>query len=935
MYIPYVNVREFTPNSRINWVSIGNIQQVQQTGNQFTLTLAGTNLTVLIAFLSPTCFRVRFNPTAPTGQIPDHSVAVVQRDLGALQLHVQQSPQQLVIDTHAMQVHVDLLPYRVRVYRAGQLVCAEPAGYNLVYIPGQQVIANFKSIPPGARYCGFGEKAGAQLLKNNFTMTQFNFDNFTYQQSPLPPDNQHGPLNPSESLYLSIPLLLELNPQPSGDYAGAPFACGTFFDNTAQSYFNISTNDYSDMSGLYYFGALFGSMDYYFFLGDGAPDILNQYTTLTGRGPMPPKYAFGYHQGCYGYYDRDRLEQVARNFRNNRIPCDGLHIDVDFQDNYRTFTHSERKFPNARQMFDDLRADGFKCSTNVTPLLTDNPLDENGNYTTYTQRQALLASGGLIYATYAGEGPNPNLFQGQISYGLGIRLNPYQYPPLNAYPPLAPNQNGEVPLGANGNYCDFGRADVRKLWGDQYSHLVNDLGMDMIWQDMTDPSQAIQVAGNILTFPLTLMLNDGMTYVPHGYMHNAYALLLLQATWEGLGRLRTDKRNFIIARGGYAGMQRYAALWTGDSASSWDFLRINIPEVLNIGLSGVPLSGCDIGGFANGSGSVGTTLYPSQPGGTVQGGVTNYELLTRWMQVGAFLPWYRNHYNGYTKGFQEPYAYGQPVPDNCRKYIELRYRLLQLFYDCMYQWTQTGMPIARALFLNDPADPGVYAHLDDQFCVGRDLLVAPVLGQFDSLSPPQVPRRDIYLPAGSDWYAFADGTPLGAPMAGGTLLGAVTAGLDMVPLYVRAGGILPLRRHVEQYVGELASNPLVITCYPGPDRDYLLYQDDGVSTAAFAENGAVYRTTRIRQHTDGNSRSVRLLREHDHYAPPEQWFIVALPGSSGAPSRVTIVGNTVAPVEPAQLDTVTGDAYAWDAASTTVLVKVGDSAADITVTVTT
>ena len=117
---------------------------------------------------------------------------------------------------------------------------------------------------------------------------------------------------------------------------------------------------------------------------------------------------------------------------------------------------------------------------------------------------------------------------------------------------------------------------------------------------------------------------------------------------------------------------------------------------------------------------------------SVVGGITNYELLTRWMQLGSFLPWYRNHYDGYNKQFQEPYAYGEPVPSNCRKYVELRYRMMQVYYDAMYQWTQTGMPIARALFLNDPNDPQVYANLIQLPgmpvpCVNTEFYVGPGL----------------------------------------------------------------------------------------------------------------------------------------------------------------------------------------------------------------
>src|SRR5215471_11774016 len=199
-------------------------------------------------------------------------------------------------------------------------------------------------------------------------------------------------------------------------------------------------------------------------------------------------------------------------------------------------------------------------------------------------------------------------------------------------------------------------------------------------------------------------------------------------------------------------MQRFAGLWTGDSASSWDFLRINIPEVLNLGLSGVPISGCDIGGFAKGPVDGVNTTFPNTglsgtpfSSASVTGGITNYELLTRWMQLGSFLPWYRNHYDGYNKQFQEPYAYGEPVPTNCRHYVELRYRMMQVYYDAMYHWTQTGIPIVRALLLNDPHDAGVYGHLDDQFFVGDDFLVAPILDPHESINPQSAPVRSVYL----------------------------------------------------------------------------------------------------------------------------------------------------------------------------------------------
>jgi alpha-glucosidase len=891
----FVNVNAFTPNND-GWTSIGNIATHSRNGNVFTLTAVENAVSFQISFLSATCFRVRFNPAPRFDYSTEKSVAVVNRSLGPVNLNVRQDDDQaIVVDTGRIRVEIQLQPYRLLVYRGNQLINADQPGKNLVYIPGQEVIANFKVYPQGARYFGFGEKAGTRLLKNEYTLTFFNYDNFQYSSGPVPQGNEGGPLNPSEPLYCSVPLLMENNPAPEGDYSGSAYSYGIFFDNPSQSFINIGTNDYSDMRGKYYFGALYGDMDYYFMAGDDTAEVIQQYTALTGRPPLPPKYVFGYHQGCYGYFNRDILEGVADAYRNARIPIDGLHIDVDFQNNYRTFTSSEMKFPNTPQMMEGLHRRGFKCSTNITPLLTDNEYDENGESVAYAQRDALQAVNGLIYNTRVGEGPNPSLYQGQVNYGINRGSNPY---------PAPPNQP------------------------DEYGISLNEVGLDMIWQDMTCP--AIQGADSpFKTFPLALETNNGTTYVPNAMMHNAYVLMLLQATWEGINILRPDRRNFIIARGGYAGMQRYAGLWTGDSASTWDFLRINIPEVLNLGLSGIPISGCDIGGFAKDP-SDNSTYLDGQPfhGARVMGGVTNYELLTRWMLLGSFLPWFRNHYDGYNKQFQEPYAYGEPVPTHCRQYVELRYRMLQVYYDAMYQATQTGLPIARALFLNDPQDPRVYDYLDDQFFIGRDFLVASIINP--GQGNPPVATRSVYLPAGSQWYAFKDNQyPLDAPVDGGTLIQDWVADLGQVPIYVRAGAILPFRE-LEQYVGELPENPLTFNIYPGPDSTYSLYQDDGTTTQAELEQA--YRLTELSHQGIPGGQNIRVRRVFDQYSPPEKFYYIALLGTR-APSSVTL-GDTALPDAgtPDNLAASQRNAYYWNASIQITFIKIFDTQPDLTVT---
>ncbi|MCB0197794.1 MAG: DUF5110 domain-containing protein, partial [Anaerolineae bacterium] len=465
---------------------------------------------------------------------------------------------------------------------------------------------------------------------------------------------------------------------------------------------------------------------------------------------------------------------------------------------------------------------------------------------------------------------------------------------------------------------------------------------DMIWQDMTCPAvvKSVSAEAEYRTLALNLMMYDfNGQYKANAEIHNVFAINLIKATYNGLTKIRENlpddnynknKRNFIIGRGGYAGIHRYAAIWTGDSASTWDFLQINIPEVLNFGLSGVPMSGCDIGGFAAGQYS-GTVEGP----GEVEGGQPGGEMLARWITMGAFLPWFRNHYDGYNKAYQEPYRYDTATQDACRKYIEIRYKLLQLFYDMMFENTQSGLPIARALFVNDPDDPAVYNHLNDQFFVGRDLLVAPVI-------EPGATQRDVYLPAGYAWYAYTDNqAPLGPPTSGGTTQ-TWTAPIDIVPLYVREGAIIPVRE-LEQWVGQLEAqgkvNPITYNIYPGADSTYICYQDDTISTAAL--NNGEYRLTKI-SHTgrpDISGQEIDIKRLKDNYQPKANFYYVSLLGTE-PPTNVKLNGNDLPQINSGSDDSSVAalrnsatNAYYYNSGLKTTYIKIFDKTDPVTVLV--
>jgi alpha-glucosidase len=984
-----VQVNNFQANNA-GWSLFGNVASVTEIApGQFQLRAEQNDVSLMLYALSDRAFRVRFNPMPGFGYATDNSLAVVERTLGPVNATVVRNDEDVLeLALGYITIIVELQPYRLSVYRGSQLMHQDVAGtggcnqsgqvnQNLVYALNGPAVANLKQAPANAAYSGFGEKAGAQLLMNNYTMTFFNYNNFKYGSGPVPPGNEGGPLNPSEALYNSIPMLLEHNPQPTGDYAGPAYAYAMFLDNPSQTYMNMGANDYSNMDGRYYLGALYGELDYYFMAGDTPAMALSQYVSLTGMPPMPPKYAFGFHQGCYGYVQKELLN-VAESYRKWLIPIDGLHIDVDFQNNYRTFTSSDLKFPQPAEMFALLKGLGFKCSTNITGMISANPYDEAGAVTPYDSVETGRQQNVFLYDTVAEGGESPNLFVAEEDYGQNYGTNPYPYPvPDGSYYAQAATPNpptvaalpaaavmaqtlqanapfNQIDLGTSGFYPDIGDPAVQEWWGKQYSYLL-DIGIDMIWQDMTCPAMKANFDNldeqNIESLPLDLMMSYLGEYRPNAEVHNAFALNLIAATYKGLSTLRADVRPFIIARGGYAGAQRYAALWTGDSASSWDFLRINIPEVLNFGLSGVPITGCDIGGFGSGTGCVpyangadpqGT---PDVVGGVIQGGVCNYELLTRWVTMGALLPWFRIHYDGYNKQFQEPFMYGSPVPENCRLFVEIRYRLVQVFYDAMHRCTQDGMPIARALFLNFAADSGVFGAggywLASEFMVGDSILVAPILEPAETADPPSEPVRDLYLPTDgqTQWYAFQnDQYPLPAPVAGGTVVNGYyaplgNANLSQVPIYVRAGAIVPLR-NVAPYIDPTQVNPITFDIYPGVDSTYELYLDDGTTTA-YADGA--YRLVTVSHQGVTNGQQVDVARTHDAFTPPETYFYVAFLGTQ-SPTDVQVDGQGVPNVSgptpelaAEALDAFDGDAYYYNANIATTFVKVMDAAATLQV----
>jgi alpha-glucosidase len=266
----------------------------------------------------------------------------------------------------------------------------------------------------------------------------------------------------------------------------------------------------------------------------------------------------------------------------------------------------------------------------------------------------------------------------------------------------------------------------------------------------------------------------------------------VHATYDGLRSLRPNERPFVLTRAAYAGTQRYAATWTGDNSSTWNHLRMSTPIMLNMGLSAYPFVGSDIGGFAG-----------SPPA----------DLLTRWIEVGVFNPIYRDHTAKGTAD-QEPWVHGADQEVIRKKYIELRYRLLPYIYTAVEETSRTGLPLMRPVFLEYPKLQDFYSD-DRDFFFGDDLLVEPVVTEM-------VDAEDVKLPTGA-WYDFWTSTRV-------TDKDKISLHpkLEELPVYVRAGAILPMQ-NVVQNTSETPSGPLELRVYPGEDCHGALYQDDGHS----------------------------------------------------------------------------------------------------------
>lgn len=393
------------------------------------------------------------------------------------------------------------------------------------------------------------------------------------------------------------------------------------------------------------------------------------------------------------------------------------------------------------------------------------------------------------------------------------------------------------------HFPDFTNPKARAWWAEKCQPLLQ-AGVDGIWNDMCEPV-VFTSDGGVPLPEYILQQGDGHP-ATHREYHNVYGMQMARASLDALTKANPDKRPVNMLRAGYAGTQRYASSWTGDNASDWDQLRLSISMTLNMGLSGAPLTGPDVGGFR---------------------GNADGELLTRWMQAACLMPYFRNHSSLETQA-QEPWAFGQPFEVINRVAIELRYRLMPYLYSMVAQCREYGWPIIRPLFTAEPFNPDIRG-IDDSYMLGNSLLVAPVLKK-------GAVKRTLYLPNG-EWYdywtneKFEGGQEITTP-----------APLERLPLFVRAGSVLPMWSERPNMAAEPDST-LLMRIYPG-DMETALYEDAGEGLGY--ERGD-YRWVYISSQWDGDTLNIN-RRIAGQYQPPYKSLRLEIVGFDDEPSEVLV-----------------------------------------------
>ncbi|SDX92293.1 glycoside hydrolase family 31 protein [Flavobacterium degerlachei] len=388
---------------------------------------------------------------------------------------------------------------------------------------GGNIVKMSKASKDGECFYGLGDKATQMNLKGK-RLENFATDQYAFQKD-------------QEPLYKVVPFYIGLQHKQ---------AYGIFFDNTFRTFFDFCHERRNVTS----FWAEGGEMNYYFIHGPQMEDVVASYTDLTGKPELPPLWALGYHQCKWSYFPESNVKEVTAKFRELKIPCDAIYLDIDYMDGFRCFTWNKEYFPDPKRMVAELAEDGFK-----TVVIIDPGIKIDKEYSVY--KEALEKD----YFCKRADGP---YMKGKV------------------WP-------GEC------NFPDYTNPEVREWWAGLFKELISDIGVKGVWNDMNEPA-VMEVPNK--TFPMDVRHDYDGNPCSHRKAHNIYGTQMARATYHGVKRFAYPKRPFIITRSAYAGAQRYTSSWTGDNVATWEHLWIANIQVQRMSISGMGFTGSDIGGFA-------------------------------------------------------------------------------------------------------------------------------------------------------------------------------------------------------------------------------------------------------------------------------------------------------------------------------------------------
>lgn len=563
---------------------------------------------------------------------------------------------------------------------------------------------------------------------------------------------------------------------------------GVFWDNYSATTYTDNENETS-------FSSEVGDcIDYYFMYGGSADGVIAQVRALTGEVPMMPLWSYGFMQSKERYKSQEETVGVVKKYRELGIPLDCIIQDWQYWGHnylWNAMDFRNPSFDNPKAMIDSIHGMNAR----------------------------------MMISIWSSFGPATKPYRTLDKEGLLFNIETWPQSGVEGWPP-----NMEYPSGVRVYDCYNPKA--RDIYWDYLNKGIFQLGMDGWWMDSTEPDHFNWKDSDF----------DRQTYLgSYRSVRNAYPLMTVGGVYDHQRAETSDKRVIILTRSGFLGQQRYASnVWSGDVQSSWDMFRKQITAGLNFSLTGMPHWNSDLGGFFAGS-------YNTNGNASATRNPMYQELYVRWLQFGVFCPMMRSHGADTPREFFWYGKAGEPVYDALVDAVKLRYSLLPYIYSTAWEVSHRQSTFMRALYMDFLNDKNTWK-IGNEYMFGKAFLVAPVLhAQYTpeqeqnilkenegwnkttnnqvnlslNVDFTQSKEMEVYLPSGNKWYNYWTNEDFD----GGQKLKIKTS-LDRIPLFVRAGSIIPIGPDV-QYTNEKKWDNLIINVYPGADGTFTLYEDEG------------------------------------------------------------------------------------------------------------